>query len=307
MAFRWHSVTGAVSYEFEIVADTDFSALLLDNFSLTDTLTHVTDSILQRETIYYWRVRAKDVSETSDWSATRFFETVVSPPPQPQLTSPSDGVIGVSTTPTLQWSGGGTDVAYRVQVAFDSGFAVPVYDKNGITASSQQVTPALNYDTTYYWRVDATNPGGTSKWSATRSFITQTKSGLPRAPRLITPVNGAINQATTLLFYWNAISGATIYELQISFKSDFSVLSFDNLGIYGLSQTIDLPRNDTTYYWRVRGYDLISEWSAVWHFRTLPEIPAAPVLQSPLNGAVDQPQAIKLIWNASSVASTYEV
>jgi hypothetical protein len=307
LGMRWRSVAGALSYELEIAADSDFSTILLDNFRLSDTSSQVGDSILQRETIYYWRVRAKNASTTSNWSTARFFETVVSPPPQPQLISPSDGVIGISTNPVFHWNGGGTDVTYRVQVSFDASFSSPVYDKSGITADSQQISPALTHDTLYYWRVNASNPGGTSQWSLTRAFITRTASGLPRAPRLITPVNGAINQPTSILFYWNAISGATIYELQISLKSDFSVLSFDNPGIFGISQQIDLPRNDTTYYWRVRGYDLISEWSSTWRFRTLPEIPSPPVLQSPLNGSVNQPQVVKLFWNGSSQALTYEV
>jgi hypothetical protein len=307
VVFRWNSVLDATQYELQISTDTNFASMEFDSSSIADTSIEIGTEVLQREVIYYWRVRSIKHHVESNWSDIRYFETLVTPPLQPQLAYPYDGAEGISLYPVLYWSGGGINVTYRVQAAFDLAFTQPVFDKSGITIDSQQVTPSLSYETTYYWRVNATNPGGTSQWSHVRSFVTRTVSGLPRAPRLLSPSNGAVNEPTTVALSWNPVTGATTYELQVALVSNFSILSFDNPAVSTTSQGIDLPRYDTTYYWRVRGNNPLSDWSATWKFRTVPEIPEIPVLQSPFTGAVNQQQTVKLYWSESPRSVAYEL
>ena len=75
--------------------------------------------------------------------------------------------------PTLSWNTSVTATSYQVQVSTVSNFASTVFDQSGITATSASVTPALLNNTQYYWRVNATNAGGTSAWSTVWSFTTE--------------------------------------------------------------------------------------------------------------------------------------
>jgi hypothetical protein len=48
-----------------------------------------------------------------------------------------------------------------------------VIDQNGITSTSYTVPSGkLSKNTKYYWRVNATNPEGTSEWSSVWNFTT---------------------------------------------------------------------------------------------------------------------------------------
>ncbi|MEK9136744.1 MAG: glycosyl hydrolase family 18 protein, partial [Bacteroidota bacterium] len=93
------------------------------------------------------------------------------PPPVPVLSSPSDSAIGVGTDPILSWNASIVATSYRLQVSTDSTFSSSLIDKNGIGAASYNLT-SLSYNTTYYWRLNATNAVGASHWSTVWSFTT---------------------------------------------------------------------------------------------------------------------------------------
>jgi hypothetical protein len=63
-------------------------------------------------------------------------------------------------------------VTYRLQVSTSSTFATLLVDDSTIATTSRQVT-GLAGNTTYFWRVSATNAGGTSAWSLQWSFATK--------------------------------------------------------------------------------------------------------------------------------------
>lgn len=93
------------------------------------------------------------------------------PPSPPSLSSPSDGATEVATSPTLSWNASSGATSYRLQVSTSAGFATTVFDQSGITGTSKNISGLVN-NTLYYWRVNATNAGGTSNWSEVRSFTT---------------------------------------------------------------------------------------------------------------------------------------
>jgi hypothetical protein len=68
----WTSVSEATSYDIQVSTVNDFSTLEVD-----DNVTSTSKSLsgLNNETTYLWRVRAKNSSETSDWSSVWTFET----------------------------------------------------------------------------------------------------------------------------------------------------------------------------------------------------------------------------------------
>jgi len=294
LTLAWNGSAGALSYRLQVSKDSSFSSTVFDQQGLKDTLQQI--SGLANGTTYYWRVSATGIGGTSPWSATWSFTTVVA---APALSSPANGSAWVSTNPTLIWNASLGASSYRLQVSKDSSFSTTVFDQQGLTSTSQQVSGLAN-SSTYYWHVSATGTGGTSPWSATWRFTT-----VVGAPTLSSPASGSTGVLTNPTLTWNASAGALGYRLQVSTDSSFSSVVFDQQGITSTSQQVSGLANGTTYYWRVSatGTGGTSPWSATWSFTT---VVGAPALSSPANGSgvLTNPT---LTWNASVGATSYRL
>jgi hypothetical protein len=175
--FRWSKAYDQTThlivsnYWYERVTDTVSMANLLRDTTLTDTSKAVTG--MNNSTSYYWRVKAKNQIGWGNFAPWFKLTTVPAAPSAPVLVSPINGAVGQSLTPKLDWTVTPAATSYRIQISLDSIFGSPVLDT--ITAVDSLTVPAakrLNNNTRYYWRVNATNPGGTGPWSAIWHFNT---------------------------------------------------------------------------------------------------------------------------------------
>ena len=109
-----------------------------------------------------------------------------------------------------------------------------------------------------------------------------------QVPTLQRPLNGATGVLLPPTLYWNELSGADLYQVQVSTSATFSHTALD-------AQTADTSRlagtldYSTLYYWRVRaGVDYggiqWGNWSAVWSFTTCDQ-PGDPTLIFPSQAA----------------------
>jgi hypothetical protein len=94
---------------------------------------------------------------------------VTEPPPTPVLLSPADGISELGLSMTLHWEPAEWAHSYRIQIA--KGTSNVIADISGITETNYTATD-LEYGTNYTWRVNATNPSGTSSWSSRWNFTT---------------------------------------------------------------------------------------------------------------------------------------
>ncbi|MEQ2009067.1 MAG: immunoglobulin domain-containing protein [Limisphaerales bacterium] len=152
---------------------------------------------------------------------------VSAPPVQPNSPFPLNTGAAVSVTPTLQWRSGSLDGgALSFTVRFGTAQNPPVVG----TASQMSFSPgALNYLTTYYWQVEATdgvstNPGPV--WSFTTEAITPVSiTTQPTNVTALVTSNAAFSVTAIgtgpLAYQWffnstNALAGATNTSLTLT-------------------------------------------------------------------------------------------
>lgn len=160
--------------------------------------------------VYYWRVRAEDGANNSDWSAPAAFEALEQVVIGiPTAVSPNNNERITTRTPTLRAgnstkSGPYKAVQYQFQGSTNSSFTGVVADAvvgEGSGTTSFAVPSNLSYDTTYYWRVRASDGEVTSDWTPTAVFRT------PVAPVVTTPPSGGGGPVTACA---GATTGPTI-------------------------------------------------------------------------------------------------
>jgi hypothetical protein len=88
------------------------------------------------------------------------------------LLSPTNGEIGVITSPTLSWNAVTNSDSYEVVVATDAGLSNIIFNQTDITNTSVALS-GLSYNTNYFWRVRAINNCTTGGWSSVRQFTTE--------------------------------------------------------------------------------------------------------------------------------------
>jgi hypothetical protein len=96
-----------------------------------------------------------------------------SAPPVPLPVGYADKAQVSTTQPTLAWSDEVKATSYHLQVSRYSTFNPTVVDTYATTPSYRIPSPLSN-NTKYYWRVQASNLGGTSAWSRTSTVYPST-------------------------------------------------------------------------------------------------------------------------------------
>ena len=108
---------------------------------------------------------------------------VVQVPSAPDLAWPENGSKGQTTSLSVNWSPAAGAKTYHLQVASDSSFSSTVSDQNDLSSTSAKIS-GLDHSTTYYWRVNASNSGGTGPWSNVWSFTTAAPPPPPAPPKI---------------------------------------------------------------------------------------------------------------------------
>lgn len=307
LTVRWNSTSGAATYVLQVSKDQAFGSFVFNDSTLTDTAKALAG--LQTNTKYYWRVSAKNAGGTSAFSTAWNFTTKSGIPSVPTPLAPANLAVNQPTTVTFRWSKPTPPAAsYRLQVGTDATFASGiVYNDSTLTDTTKAVSGLLN-NTTYYWRVNAKSPGGTSNFSGTFSFTTIVAA--PAAPSLVSPANNAIDQNTSLRFTWSKTAFATTYRLQIATDQTFaSGIVFNDSTLTDTTTLASGMLYNVTYYWRVNAKNLggTGPYSSVYQFKTLTADPSIPVQLSPANGATNQATSVTVRWTRPAGASSFHL
>ncbi len=124
-----------------------------------------------------YTVDVTGVAPTSTHSITVTLDLFDAAPGQVLLTTPANFATGQPLQPTFTWTAASQGGTYDLQVATDNQFNNIVYSATGLTTTSHTAGTALNPDSIYYWRVQASNSCGTGEYSTPFIFVTQPTAG----------------------------------------------------------------------------------------------------------------------------------
>ncbi|MBZ0201551.1 MAG: T9SS type A sorting domain-containing protein [Ignavibacteria bacterium] len=204
----WSDVAPPISnYRVQIATDAAFAFLVHNVAGLNISQYVIPVSILNHNTLYYWRVKATNqVGESASWSSVRNFRTVLQLQGTPVLQLPANNSI-TGITPVLVWDSVTLASSYRCRIATDTGFTALVLDSGNISGVTITVPAGrLQPNVRYYWKVNSSNICNTGIYSASRSFTTamtsvmQTGSEIPGSFGLFANYPNPFNPYTTIKF-----------------------------------------------------------------------------------------------------------
>ena len=300
ITLSWDAVSGASGYDVKQGADGTETAVSSGTSHTFNGLTAGTE--------YTLYVRSKNGSGTSDWASTT--ATTTSPATTPSspldLNAPTGDLslwadasavvrlsaapetpsglnaIATSTSLTLTWEGGLIGLtAYEVKL---SASGSPTAVAWGTAYQFTDLTAA----TTYILYVRAKNDYGTSDWAA---LIATTA---PAAPSGLS----ATATSTTITLIWNAVAGATSYDVKQGAGGTVTAASSDT------SHTFSGLTANTAYtlYARTVSGDETSDWASL----SVTTAPAAPGIYGLYQPGNDR-SSLGLNWSAAAGATGYQV
>ena len=231
--------------------------------------TYTVQTILNINSVYYWKSYAKDIAGTALWSDTQaspYSFTTSQTPNTPTLNSPTNAAIDQSIYPDLKATATDPDsdyLQYKFQLCTDlamttdcqtynqnssqSGWSGQNADGNTAYTSGTQgiytVQVVLTIDTTYFWRGYSYDPDGSETWSPASGIYSFTTGSMPPQPTELW-VEGIPNppNVTTLTPGFSAMCNGFVgsiinkYRIQVDDNSDFSSVVWDS-GAGGTAMT----------------------------------------------------------------------
>jgi len=282
----WNDGVSTDSYDIEIRIDNpgeaDDNQLVNSQNNIMGTSYSIPDNNLNYNKNYKWHVRGVNVNGTGAWGADWKFKTELPPVPgETILNEPANDTSDISISPKLIWDSTQYATAYLVEIATDSiNFnSTIIRSISDIVDTQIFISPTnggfLNYNTTYYWRVTASNISGNGIPSSVFSFTTTNEptslkysSGESNASILLE------NNSSNIIFYpvsfdneyWTKTGSSILVNkkspsLNYPLKACKLVEDTSN-GIHKISRvlTVSLVNNAASIYVKAQERSRISLW-----------------------------------------------
>jgi len=208
------------------------------------------------------------------------------------LVYPPNNSTGIVLPALFTWNSSVPADYYVWELSADADFTHPIISRETETAEfNSSLQSNITENVTYYWRVKSIKANAPVAISDAYSFM-GSKFGI------ISPADASTNVSVTPDISWTSIGAGAAYTLEISNKSDFSVMSYT---VNTQTTTTTVPNGalatSTTYYARVRAtLGVVQAISERISFVT-EELPIpVPTLISPIDGATIAGNEIEVSW-----------
>ena len=223
----------------------------------------------------------------------------------PVLIAPVAGASVDGSMVSFQWGAVTGATRYQLEITkVSDGTIFRTIDLGNDTTTTQYAF--ANDGAQYRWRVRA---GSSTQWGAWSLHRTFTNGAALPAPTLSSPANNSELSSSSVLFRWNAVSGATKYQLEVLRGTESEPFKDVTVGNITMSEQFGFLRDGTQYRWRVRAGNN-TDWGAWSGYFTLTsgQLLAAPVLTSPIITLTPVPgRQITFSWQAVTRAINYEL
>jgi hypothetical protein len=260
-----------------------------------------------------WWIQSSNIAGYGPWSTGMSFTV----PPSGQATIGYPTGTITDTTPTYTWNAVSGATWYQLYVNDSIGNRIqqwyPAADLGCPDGTDTcTVTPTLDVIGSCQWWVQTYNSVGYGPWSYPLSFTTTTVPTPPVAAILVSP-SGTIPD-TTPSYTWNAVSGATWYQLYVNDSIGNRIQQWyaaadlgcpDGTGTCTATPTLDVAGSSQ---WWIQAYNRrgFGPWSAPGSF-TAPN-PSAPGAATPsLPSGTITDTTPTYTWNAVSGATWYQL
>ncbi len=238
-------------------------------------------------TIHKYRVRAKNMGGSSEWSTLKEIKTLPFSPEVPKNLKAKPTAQNI----TLNWDGAERAEGYEVEL---DGNIIDV----GLTTN--YVHDGLSANTMHNYRVRAWNQGGKSEWSDSVKISTW-----PDTPAIPSNIMATAENASITLT-WYSVSYAESYDVQIDGK-DIASSADTTFTDRGLT-----PGTIHTYRVRAKNISGEGQWSSLVQMGTLPEEKnsgsESPKTEQLANiAAVVTNKSVTISWQSVEANSQYEV
>jgi titin len=252
---------------------------------------------LSQDTNYSYRVQAFATGSSSGFSNTLAIRTLPTIP-----TAPSNLSLLVGGTSQIQvsWTDNSNNEQFFNVFRSTDGVSYPF----GITlpaGSTTYLNTGLSAGTTYFYRVNAANTGGTSGFAGPTSAVTYPT--IPTAPSNLRFTDRSSNE---LMFEWNDNSSN---ESGFAIESSLAGTTYNPLAIVGANinnYNADGLSAGTTYFFRVAAFNAggTSSFAGPTSWITMRDLPAAPSFTSILAGSSSQ---INVNWTNVADENGYDL
>lgn len=253
---------------------------------------------------YYARVCNSGVCAVDTGTGNPYRAFTYAPPGAFSISAPAADLTNISLPYNLQWgvpSGGSGGYTYAVQVAPNSNWSTNegqrLVNVTGVSGTSYTLTSAHGFTNgqTYYARIIATDSGGQTSTSGTRSFVISNVG----TPAISSPTNGA-TVGLPFTITWGAVSGGTspyTYTVKVG-ANEYGVGSATSYQVTSAASSVSLQVMATDATAKT------SSWSSAVTVSVSNPTPTSII--SPLQGAtVASPFTIN--WTDVGGGATYRI
>ena len=260
------------------------SFTLIEGFAAGVTIASVKG--LTQDNNYWYKVQAYATGSTSAFSNTVALRTLPTIPTAPSNLSL---LVGGTSQIRVSWTDNSTNEQFFNLYRSTDGVSYPF----GITlpaGSTTYLNTGLSAGTTYWYRVNAANTGGTSGFAGPEFATT-----LPNPPTAPSNLIFTGRTSTRLSLQWNDNSTNEDGFIIQSSLAGITYTQLDTVGSNITTYNADGLSSGTTYFFRVAGYNAggTSAFSGATSWQTLPNAPATPTFTSILAGSSSQ---ININW-----------